>query len=327
MQGFVCSVRTCANWQHPPLQHGVEVHAGQNTRGTGSAGGCRLQSSQLFAHAPHDAHLSCADASGAAVHGRFELAAGQSHGECLHRWQLGGAAAAAFFRLHSAHGLCLPTHTTHRPFFPVMRAPGHPSASPRLSHSTPKTFSIPEDAVCGVGVPCCGCSYCFPQKFTCTVNLKLTDAEYLKSESSWWIARLRRRFRGSGTASPHFWDGFGLFCFPTLCTYTDYLLKTNDALSPAPDRFPQVSFRLRLVSFGHDHHVLRTRNRACIAWPRDFIVPASNVVLHHLKKRSRKTMFSAIKASVPPRSMRLLKIRSLEQDFIPRQPVTEQETV
>ena len=149
--------------------------------------------------------------------------------------------------------------------------------------------------VCGQGVPCCGCSYCFPQKFTCTVSVKLTDDEYRKSESSWWIARLRRRFRGSGTASPHFWDGFGLFCFPTLCTYTDYLLKTNDALSPAPDRFPQVSFRLRLVSFGHDHHVLRTRNRACIAWPRDFIVPASNVVLHHLKKRSRKTMFSAIK--------------------------------
>ena len=40
-----------------------------------------------------------------------------------------------------------------------------------------------------------------------------------------------------------------------------FLLKTNDALFPAPDRFPQVSFRLRPVSFGHDHHVLRTRNR------------------------------------------------------------------
>ena len=53
-----------------------------------------------------------------------------------------------------------------------------------------------------------------------------------------------------------------------------FLLKINDALFPAPDRFPQVSFRLRLVSFGHDHHVLRTRNRAChgIAWPRDFMV-------------------------------------------------------
>ena len=78
-----------------------------------------------------------------------------------------------------------------------------------------------------------------------------------------------------------------------------FLLKTNDALFPAPDRFPQVSFRLRSVSFGQDHHVLRTRNRACIAGPRDFIVPASNVVLHHLKKRSRKTMFSAINGRGP----------------------------
>ena len=100
-----------------------------------------------------------------------------------------------------------------------------------------------------------------------------------------------RHFLHSGTASPHFWDGFGLLRFPTLCTYTDYLLKTNDALSPAPDRFPQVSFRLRSVSFGQDHHVLRTRNRACIAWPRDFIVPASNVVLHHLKKGRGKLCF------------------------------------
>ena len=155
VRGFVCAVRTCANWQHPPLQHGVAVHAGQNVRGTGSAGGCRLQSSQPFAHAPHDAHLSCAVPSGAAVRGRFELAAGQSQGDCRHRWQLAdGAAAAFFFRLHSAHGLCLPMHTTHRAFFPVMWAPGHPSASPRLRHSTPKTFSISEDAVCGIG-----CSY------------------------------------------------------------------------------------------------------------------------------------------------------------------------
>ena len=59
-----------------------------------------------------------------------------------------------------------------------------------------------------------------------------------------------------------------------------FLLKTNDALFPAPDRFPQVSFRLRPVSFGHDHHVLRTRNRACIAWPRDFI--AENIVFRDL---------------------------------------------
>ena len=156
VRGFVCAERTCANWQHPPLQHGVAVHAGQNVRGTGSAGGCRLQSSQPFAHAPHDAHLSCAVPSGAAVRGRFELAAVQSHGERRHCWQLaGGAAAAVFFRLQSVQLFAHGSQTMQRFFFPVMRATTcHLSASPRLSHSTPKTFSIPEDAVCGIG-----CSY------------------------------------------------------------------------------------------------------------------------------------------------------------------------
>ena len=105
----------------------------------------------------------------------------------------------------------------------------------------------------------------------------------------------------SGVLARHLTFGMvsGFSCFPTLFFFVRislFLLKTNDALFPAPDRFPQVSFRLRLVSFGHDHHVLRTRNRACIAWPLDFMVPAaaSNVVLHHLKKRSRKTMLCAI---------------------------------
>jgi hypothetical protein len=162
VRGFVCAVRTCANWQHPPLQHGVEVHAGQNARGTGSAGGCCLQSSQPFAHARQDAHLSCADASGGAVRGRFELAAVQSHGERRHCWQLaGGAAADVFFRLQSLQLFAHGSHTTHRFFFLVIRATTcHLSASPHLSHSTPKTFSIPEDAVCGQGVPNVGCSYC-----------------------------------------------------------------------------------------------------------------------------------------------------------------------
>jgi hypothetical protein len=51
----------------------VSLHVGQYIRGTVSASVCRLQSSQLFDHAPHDAHLGCAVASGAAVRGRFEL--------------------------------------------------------------------------------------------------------------------------------------------------------------------------------------------------------------------------------------------------------------
>ena len=157
MRGFVCAVRTCANWQHPPLQHGVEVHAGQNARGTGSAGGCRLQSSQLFAHAPHDAHLSCADASGAAVHGRFELAAGQSHGECLHRWQLGGAAAAAFFRLHSVQLFAHGSQTTQRFFFPDMRFRRHLSAATASApFHTENVFDSRGRSLWGQGVSPCG---------------------------------------------------------------------------------------------------------------------------------------------------------------------------
>jgi hypothetical protein len=131
VRGFVCAVRTCANWQHPPLQHGVEVHAGQNARGTGSAGGCRLQSSQPFAHPPHEAHLGCAVPSGAALRGRFELAAVQSHGECRHCRQLaGGAVAAFFFRLQSLQLFANDSHNTHRFFFPDMRVRRHLSAAP-----------------------------------------------------------------------------------------------------------------------------------------------------------------------------------------------------
>jgi hypothetical protein len=83
-----------------------------------------------------------------------------------------------------------------------------------------------------------------------------------------------------------------------MCMHTLNLLKTNDPLFPAHFGFPQVSFRLRPVSFGHDHHVLQTRNWACIAWPREFMVPLSNIVLHHLKKSSRKTMFPMIMRSL-----------------------------
>jgi hypothetical protein len=38
------------------------------------------------------------------------------------------------------------------------------------------------------------------------------------------------------------------------------------------------------ITFCDDHHVLRTRNRSCIAKPHDFMVPASNVVSTTLKK-------------------------------------------
>jgi hypothetical protein len=83
--------------------------------------------------------------------------------------------------------------------------------------------------------------------------------------------------------------------FPTICTQifnsAEIGLKTNDTLFPAHFGFLQVSFRLRQVSFGHNHHVLRKRNRSCIAKPRDFMVPASNVVLHHLKKVADPSVF------------------------------------
>ena len=117
------------------------------------------------------------------------------------------------------------------------------------------------------------------------IRVKLVDRQITPAFSGFWyrVSSLLGWFRAS-LASLHF------------VRISLFLLKTNDALFPAPDRFPQVSFRLRSVSFGRDHHVLRTRNRACIAWPRDFIVPASNVVLHHLKKRSRETMSSRDKS-------------------------------
>jgi hypothetical protein len=43
-----------------------------------------------------------------------------------------------------------------------------------------------------------------------------------------------------------------------MCTQALNLLKTNHPLFPAHFGFLQVYFRLRPVSFGHDHHVLRT---------------------------------------------------------------------
>jgi hypothetical protein len=67
----------------------------------------------------------------------------------------------------SGHSLHISSPTTRiTRIDPSSRSCWSPAISvlhPRSSHSTPKPFSFSEVAVCGQGVPCCGCSYCCPQ--------------------------------------------------------------------------------------------------------------------------------------------------------------------
>ena len=120
------------------------------------------------------------------------------------------AALRPWLANHAA--ILLPCHACHY-------LPPQCVTAPEPFH-TENVFDSRGRCLWGKGVPTFGCSYRVAQNPTCTVSVKLTDAEYRKSESSWWIARLRRRFRGSGTASPHFWDGFGCLQPPALAKRT-----------------------------------------------------------------------------------------------------------